>query len=344
MHPEAADPKPRQDDDTRAAVPPGVAERFELLDELGRGSSGTVYRARLRQPYADLPAGSEVAIKFLRSELADDERARARLFAEGELGQQLRHPNVAAIYGVESEEHLGVPSTFLVMQYIAGTTLREFVARSGAPVEDLTRRLGADACKGLAALHKRGLVHRDIKPENLILTPDSELKIVDLGLARPFGARGGGSSSSGSAERSSGGLGLHGSLAYAAPEVLRGEASGPRSDLYALGVVLYEVTTGRHPFADARTGDDMLDAHLNRAPGRPSHWRPRMSPFLEQVLLDLLQKDAGERPRDAAELARILEQGERSEYWRRHEAKLPVLASSRRLLRMRRPAETPFCG
>lgn len=323
-----------------------VAGRFELLQELGRGSSGTVLRARLVQPYGELAAGAEVAIKFLRSELADDERAHARLFAEGELGQSLRHPNLAAIHGVETAEHDGLPTTFLVMQFVPGTTLREFVVRSGQPVEDLTRRIGADAAKGLAALHKRGLVHRDVKPENLILTPASELKIVDLGLARPFGSRGGGSSASsgGSSTSRSSGLGLAGSLAYAAPETLRGEPAGPRADLYALGLVLFEVTTGRHPFADARTPDAMMDAQLRREPPRPSHLRPRVSPFLEQLLLDLLQKQPDDRPRDALDLARILEQGERSEYWRRHEQKLPALASQRRLLRMRRPAETAFFG
>ncbi len=334
-----------------AIVPAPVGDAFELLAEIGRGSSGTVYRARLTMPYGGMAAGTEVAIKILRAELADDERAHARLFAEGELGQQLRHPNVAAIFGVETAERLGVVSTYLVMQYVRGTTLREFVARSGAPVEDLTRRIGADAAKGLWALHRRGLVHRDVKPENLILTPDHELKIVDLGLARPFGARGAGSggsspggSSPGRQSGQSSGAGLAGSIAYTAPEVLRGGAAGPKSDLYALGIVLFEVTTGRHPFAHATTADEMFDAHLHRPPGRPSHLRPRVSPLLEQVLLDLLRKDPDERPRDAAELARLLEQGERSEYWRRHEAKAPALASRRRLLRMRRPAESPFVG
>ena len=320
-----------------------LAGHFVLLQELGSGSSGTVYRARLTSDYRDQPTGTEVAVKFLRRELVADERAQARLYAEGRLGQEIRHPNVAAIFGVETIDLLGMPITYLVMQYVRGTTLRDFVARSGAPVEDLSRRIGADAAQGLFALHRRGLVHRDVKPENLILTPDGELKIVDLGLARPFGALGGGSGSGSSPGRSSG-LGLAGSVAYTAPETLRGLPSGPRSDLYSLGVVLYEVTTGRHPFADATTTDEMLDAHLHRVPAPPSHLRTRLSPLLEQVLLDLLQKDPDDRPRDAAELARILAQGERSEYWRRHEADAPALASSRRLLRMRRPAETPFFG
>jgi hypothetical protein len=318
-----------------------LAGHFELLQELGSGSSGTVYRARLTTEYAGHPPGTEVAVKFLRRELVADERAHARLLEEGRLGQRLRHPNVAEIYGFETLDVLGLQTTYLVMQYVQGTTLRDFVGRSGAPVEDLTRRIGADAAKGLSALHRRGLVHRDVKPENLILTPDSQLKIVDLGLARPFGTSGAGS---GPSPGRSSGLGLAGSVAYAAPETLSGAPTGPRSDLYSLGVVLFEVTTGRHPFSDAATTDDMLDAHLRRPPPRPSHLRTRVSPFLEQVLLDLLQKDPDQRPRDASELARILEQGEHSDYWRRHEARAPVLASTRRLLRMRRPAETPFFG
>ena len=182
---------------TSGTTPPPthqVEGHFELLQEIGSGSSGTVYRARLTQQYGEHSAGTEVAVKFLRPELAADERARARLFSEGELGRSLRHRNVAEIYGVETITLLGLETTYLVMQYVQGTTLRELLQRSGVPVEDLTRRLGADAAKGLFALHRRGLVHRDVKPENLILTPDSQLKIVDLGLARPFGTQGGGSS------------------------------------------------------------------------------------------------------------------------------------------------------
>jgi tetratricopeptide (TPR) repeat protein len=330
-----------------ASASAAVAGEFELLQELGSGSSGQVYRARALRPYGDQPAGSEVAIKFLRQELAADERAKARLFAEGAVGQAVHNDQVARIFGVETRELPFGSVTFLVMQYVRGTTLRQFLARGSSAVEDLARRLGRDASRGLAALHRRGLVHRDIKPENLILTPDSELKIVDLGLARPFG------SDSGSGSRSSdgpaspsraSGFGLAGSLAYSAPEILAGEPAGPRSDLYALGLVLFEVTTGKHPFAAATTVDAMLDAHLRQPPPRPSHLRAEISPFLEQVLLDLLQKNPDDRPRDASELARFFEQGERSEYWRRWEAKAPTLASRRRLQRMRRPAEMPFHG
>ncbi len=352
-----------------------LAGHFVLLQELGTGSSGTVFRARLTEDYDALAAGTEVAIKFLRQDRLDDERARGRFLAEGQLGQRVRHPNVAAIHGLETISVLGLESTYLVMELVQGTTLRKFLLQQGPPVEDLTRRIGKDAALGLQALHRRGVVHRDVKPENLVLTPHGEVKIVDLGLARPFGANpgtgsgGGGSAGTGSGsagsgsggsdgpgvpssgnpgsgQRSSGASsrGVVGSVAYASPEALRGRSVGPRSDLYSLGVVLYEVATGRHPFAHCATADAMIHAHLFDQPARPSHLRPRMAPLLEQLLLELLSKEADARPRDAAEVARILDHGEASEWWRKHEQRAPALASVRRLQRMRRPAETPFFG
>lgn len=359
------------------APPIPIAGHFALIQELGSGSSGTVFRARLTEDYDDLVAGTEVAIKFLRQDRLLDEKARARFVAEGQLGQRVRHPNVAAIYGVETIAVLGLESTYLVMELVRGTTLRQFLLLQGPPVEDLTRRIGRDAALGLSALHRRGAVHRDVKPENLVLTPQGDVKVVDLGLARPFGEAGnergstGSSGSSGSAgssgssgshgtwghgsparggshgssrSPSGGSRGVAGSVAYTSPEALQGRAVGPQSDLYALGVVLFEVVTGRHPFAHCTNADEVIHAHLHEAPPRPSHWRPRISPVLEQLLLELLQKDPQRRPADAAQVARILEQGEASDWWQQHEQLAPVLASGRRLQRMRRPAETTFFG
>ncbi len=360
-----------------------LAGHFTLLQELGSGSSGTVYRARLTEAYEDLKAGTEVAIKFLRQDRLLDEKSRARFVAEGQLGQRVRHANVAAIHGVETIAVLGLETTYLVMELVRGTTLRQFLVQQGPPVEDLTRRIGRDAALGLQALHRRGVVHRDVKPENLVLTPQGEVKIVDLGLARPFGeassgrdsagtgstgSGGSGSGGSGSGSHgstgsgtasnshgshgsgsgrrslSSGSRGIAGSVSYSSPEALQGRPVGPQSDLYALGVVLFEVATGRHPFAHCESADEMIHAHLHEAPPRPSYWRPRISPLLEQLLLELLQKDQNARPDAAAEVARILQQGEASEWWQEHEQRAPALASGRRLQRMRRPAETPFQG
>ncbi len=314
---------------------PLLGGRFDLLQVLGSGSSGTVYRARTRLPHGDLPAGAEVAVKFLRQDRMHDDRARERMIEEGQLGQQVRHENVAAIHGAETIDVLGLPVTYLVMELVLGTTLRTFLEAQGPPVDDLTRRIGADAAAGLHALHRRGVVHRDIKPENLVLTPDGAVKVVDLGLARPFGAEGRGSSPS---------SGIGGSVSYCAPEVLRGQPAQPRSDLYSLGVVLYEVATGSHPFAHCTEVDDMLHAHLFATPAPPSHLRPRITPLLEQLLLELLQKEPDARPKDAEQVARILRQGEAGDWWRRHVERAPGLASARRLRRLRRPADTPFFG
>lgn len=331
---------PARNDSPREAmrVPPAAATlagHFELLAELGSGSSGTVHRARLLVPYGGLEVGTEIAVKFLRQDLVHDERARRRMEAEGELGEQVRHPNVAAIHGFETIDLLGMQASYLLMEYVRGTTLRQLLLTQGPPVEDLTRRIGADAAKGLQALHRRGVVHRDVKPENLVLTPEGQVKIVDLGLARPFGTRGYGSSSSG---------GIAGTVTYTAPEILRAEPSSPRSDLYALGVVLFEVATGRHPFRHCTTADDMIHAHLYEAPPRPSHFRPRISVLLEELVLQLLAKEPDRRPRDAAEVARALQLGDQSEWWRRHAGAAPALESRRRLRRMRRQADTPFHG
>jgi len=312
-----------------------LAGHFELLAEIGSGSSGTVHRARLLVAYGGLEAGTEIAVKFLRQDLVHDEKARRRMEAEGELGEQVRHPNVAAIHGFETFDLLGMQVSYLLMEYVRGTTLRQLLATQGPPVEDLTRRIGADAAKGLHALHRRGVVHRDVKPDNLVLTPEGQVKIVDLGLARPFGTRGYGSSSSG---------GIAGTVTYTAPEVLRAEPASPRSDLYALGVVLFEVATGRHPFRHCTSADDMIHAHLYEAPPRPSHFRPRISVLLEELVLQLLAKDPDRRPKDAAEVARALQAGDQSEWWRRHAGAAPALESRRRLREMRRQADTPFHG
>ena len=344
---------PGKPDKALPASPPAIAGAFSLLEELGSGSSGTVYRARLTNDYGGVPTGQEVAVKFLRQDRLSDERALARFRLEGSLGQRVRHPNVARIYGVETIPVLGLKLSYLVMELVQGTTLRSFLGQQGPPVEDLTRRIGADAAAGLHALHQRALVHRDIKPENLVLTWDDTVKIVDLGLARRFtGARGTpaaesdetGGSGSGSDSGGSSGRGIAGSLSYSAPETLQGGRANPRSDIYSLGVVLYELATGRHPFADAKDTDAMIHAHLHQQPARPSHYRPRMAPMLEQLLLDMLAKEPHQRPTDAAEVERVLREGEASTWWRQHEQRAPLLASRRRLQRMRRPTDTPFVG
>lgn len=318
----------RRDHDVARSL---AAAGLELTAKIGAGASSTVYAARTTRPWRDVPADQEVAVKILHRELGADPRAVEHLRREGELGLALRSPHVARIHGVETVEHDSDSITFLVMERIAGHTLRQFLDQNGPAVEDLARRIGVEAAEGLAALHRIGVIHRDVKPENLALTPDGHVVVMDLGLARRLGSRPSDS-------------GFFGSLGYAAPELLGGDGPGPGSDLYALGLVLFEVVTGRHPFADAEGGDAMIDAHLHRTPPRTSHLQPRVSAFLERLIDDLLEKRPGVRPADAEVVATALRDGEASDYWRRHGLANPILASRQRLHLLRRFAPAGFVG
>ncbi|MEZ5962413.1 MAG: protein kinase [Planctomycetota bacterium] len=305
---------------------------YSLREELGRGGMGTVFRAELRRSAHGLPAGAEVAIKFLRRELADDVRAVERLQREGELGMAIDSPFIARIHGIIREQVLGLQVVGLVMELVRGPTLRRFVRERGPAVDDLVRRIGEDAAQGLAALHGDGLVHRDVKPENMALTPEGRVKLMDLGLAWTADAR-------------PSTAGFFGSIAYAAPEVLRGRPAVAASDLYSLGLVMYEMLTGQHPFADVLgDSDQLMAAHLERPPRRPAHVNARVSPFLEAVILDLLRKEPALRGFDAPRLAATLAAGEQAKFWLEHARDVPVQAALRRLSTVRRFAPTPFFG
>ena len=319
---------------------------YALHEELGRGSVGTVFRASLRRPVHDLPAGAEVAVKFLRQELAADPDAVERLRREGQLGIQIDSPFVVRILGVIDEDVLGLRVVGLVMELVRGPTLRRFLKTASPVVDDLCRRIGRDAARGLAALHRDRLVHRDVKPENMALTPEGQVKLMDLGLAWTAGGSGSsGRPGSGRPGSGASSAGFFGSLAYAAPETLRGRPATASSDLYALGLVMYELLTGRHPFADALADpDQILHAHLERDPERPAHHNPRASPLLEAVVLELLRKEPILRLGDAEAVATILTEGEASTFWRERIATAPVEAARSRLRAMRRFAPTPLFG
>jgi tetratricopeptide (TPR) repeat protein len=319
-HPAPAAP----DEALRAA---GIA----LLEVVGAGSSSTVYRGHTLRRWRGVPQDTDVAVKVLRPELCADARAVEQLLREGELGLRVRSPHVARIFGFATAETGDPPLAYLVMEWVEGRTLRAFLAENGAVVEDLARRLGLDAASGLAALHRLGVVHRDLKPENLALTPDGQVKVVDLGLARTQDGR-----------PSDGGF--FGTVGYAAPEVLAGEPASAASDLYALGLVLFEAVTGRHPFHAATNADEMMHAHLHETPPRASHLQPRVSALLEWLIGELLQKDPAARPASAQIVAQVLRMGESSRAFGEHEKRAPILASRQRLRALRRFAPTPLFG
>ena len=241
--------------------------RFELIRELGTGRQGTVHLARLREECYRKPKGSLVAIKFLREDLLRNKKALTRFHEEAKIGRKLHHPNIVRIYALETTELLGLPVLYLVMEYLEGSNLRQFLDQKGAAVEALVRRIGREASLGLAALHRNGIVHRDIKPENICLTVHGNTKLMDLGFAATARQADGRAASSG---------GLLGTVRYTAPECLRGLRAMAPADIYSLGVVLFELATGHHPFEEAAqsgNADQLIDAHLHAEVPPPSSTR-----------------------------------------------------------------------
>lgn len=207
----------------------GAAPRFRLEAEIGAGTTGRVHRATLVEGFEAWPAGMSVAVKYLHPHLETDPRARARFEAEARAGSAVRHPGVVHVLGTGVDAR----GRFLVLSYVAGETLRALLEREGAAPEPLVRRVGASLAGGLAALHAAGFVHGDVKPENARLDAEGNAVLLDLGFARPIAS----GPDSSIAPRA-------GSLPYVAPEVAQGGAGGPESDVFALGIVLYELATG----------------------------------------------------------------------------------------------------
>jgi serine/threonine-protein kinase len=264
---------------------------YRVLEKIGAGGMGVVYRAR------DERLERDVALKVLPAGLLADEAARRRFRKEALTLSQLDHPNIATVYDFDTQD--GVD--FLVMQLIPGVTLGEKLA-AGPLAEKEISRLGAQMAQGLAAAHEQGVVHRDLKPGNIRVTPDGWLKILDFGLAtlrRP--------EADSATTLTAGDTGVvAGTVPYMAPEQLRGEKADARSDLYAAGVVLYEMATGRRPFAET-SGPQLVAAILQQPPAAPSAANKKVSPGLEMIILKALDKEPARRYQSARELGVDLE-------------------------------------
>lgn len=260
--------------------------RYRLLEEIGSGGMGVVYRAR------DLRLERDVALKVLPAGMLADDAARKRFRREALALSQLNHPNIATVHDFDTQD--GVD--FLVLEHIEGETLDARLARGALPERDVAR-LGSQLAAGLEAAHQRGVVHRDLKPGNLRVTRDGRLKILDFGLARllqPVVDRTTLASLTDTQQ-------VVGTLPYMAPEQLAGEKADARSDLYAAGVVVYELATGRRPFP--QTGaPQLMYAIMNESPEAPSAVRRGISSGLEALILKALEKDPERRYQAAREL------------------------------------------
>src|ERR1700712_4222148 len=248
--------------------------QFEVQELLGEGGIGQVYAAR------DIVLDRMVAIKSLRAELLSDKSFVARFRGEAKNLALLSHPNITTLYTLLEEGG----SLYMGMEMVRGQTLGEILEQRGAPfTTQEALAIVAQAADGLSYAHEMGIVHRDIKPANLILTSSGLLKIMDFGIARAQGT-----------QRMTRDGSIVGTLAYMSPEQCRGQEVDGRTDQYSLGIVLYEMLTGKVPF-EATTDYELMQAHINSPPEWPSRRVPGIPPHAEKALMKALSKKAPDR-------------------------------------------------
>src|SRR3954466_14960447 len=269
----------------------GMLGRYRLLEQIGAGGMGVVYRAH------DERLGRDVAIKLLTPGSIRSVVARHQVRNEAVALSRLSHPNIETIFEFDSIDECD----FLVVELIPGVSLDELLGRGPLP-QTLAVSLTMQLMRGLAAAHEKGIIHRDLKPSNLRLTPDSFLKILDFGIAH-IGDDKDKESHDLTTETHS--TVLTGTLAYMSPEQLRGAPLDPRSDIYAAGLVLYQMCVGRPPYSE--TGALLIDAILNRPVPSPVKVNGEVSSRVEAVILKALEKDPKKRYQSAREMLRDLE-------------------------------------
>ncbi len=263
-----------------------VAGRYRILSLAGRGGMGEVYRAfdnKLEQP---------VALKFLPNALARHVAALARFHTEVRIARQVSHPNVCRVYDIGEWD--GMP--FLSMEYVDGEDLASLLRRIGRLPPDKAVEIARRLCAALAAAHEKGVLHRDLKPGNIMINGRGQVLVTDFGLAAI-------------ASQVTGPEARHGTPAYMAPEQLAGREVSVRSDIYALGLVLYEMCTGRRAF-DAQSREELLRLEEHSAPAGPSTLVRDLDPAVERVILRCLDPDPARRPGSALSVAAALPGGD----------------------------------
>ena len=283
-----------------ALIPGARFGCYEILDAIGVGGMGEVYRAR------DTRLHRDVAIKVLPADVAHDPDRIARFRREAEVLASLNHPNIAHVCGLEEAD--GV--TALVMELVEGPTLQQFTTRPEARLPwTVVVSIGRQVADTLADVHERGIVHRDLKPANIKLSSSGHVKVLDFGLAK-LARSGVSGSGSGSELRTQSGM-VVGTVAYMSPEQARGGAVDGRSDLWSLGVVLYELLAGRLPFS-GETQAHQLVAVLEQTPRPIGEVADGVPPELAQIVTRALAKPIAERYQRARDLASDLRRLERS--------------------------------
>ncbi len=253
--------------------------RYQVRSRIARGGMATVYLA------TDLRLERKVAIKVMHGHLSDDVAFRDRFIQEARSAARLAHPNVVNVFDQGQDSDMA----YLVMEYLPGITLRDLLQDHGRLTTDQTLDILEAVLAGLSAAHKAGIVHRDLKPENVLLADDGRIKIGDFGLARAVSAN------------TATGAALLGTIAYLSPELVTRGIADARSDIYAVGIMSYEMLTGKQPFVGEQPMQ-IAYQHANDTVPAPSGENPRVPDELDELVLWATARDADERPRDARAL------------------------------------------
>ena len=248
-----------------------IADRYEIVGQVGTGGMSDVYKAK------DHTLGRYVAIKVLKSEFSEDTNFVSKFRTEAQSAAVLEHPNIVNIYDVGSENGIH----YIVMEYVEGITLKTYIAKKGQLTYKEALSIAIQVGRGIQAAHAKNIVHRDIKPQNIIISTDGKVKVTDFGIARAV------------SENT-----IHsdvmGSVHYSSPEQVRGGYSDEKSDIYSLGIVMYEMVTGRVPF-DGDSTVAVAIQHLQDEMDPPSKYAPNLPVSLEKIIQKCTQKSPDRR-------------------------------------------------
>ena len=269
-----------------------LGNRYHLLEPAGEGGMAIVYKAE------DKVLGRPVAVKVLRQQFAADPEFLARFRQEAHAAAALTHPNIVHVYDVGESGG----QQYIVMEYVAGPTLKQIIQQRGAlPLAEVLD-LGSQVCAAAEAAHRRGMVHRDLKPQNVLVNADGLAKVADFGLAQPaaLAAAQAADAPAGSAPAT-----VLGTAHYLSPEQAQGLPATPASDIYAIGVLLYEMATGRLPF-DGGSPEEVARKQIQQAPAPPRLLNDALPAAVEGIILKAMAKDPTARYATARELGSAL--------------------------------------